>query len=268
MFLKTFSRTLFFTTASGENLRISAPHASYICPEGANITMECILEGSLSQPEDHLRHLWFFTEHQNEHCHPKLHPRPRPNHSSSMRYGADGSRFWLMLLNVTPADQGRYCCIGLDVQGDSQHNHKILQSSRNHVLLTITPRKSLPLQCPVHLYCIPPLPPGTVAVVLATTGMIICVISLPLILLLVYKQRQMAQSNRRNEARGHENPVYQGDGPQSKPRTVSQILTRQCSETGRHLLSDPGTPMSASGQGDVFFPAQEPIPESPDFMAV
>lgn len=58
-----------------------------------------------------------------------------------------------------------------------------------------------------------------------------------------------------SEARGHENPVFLGDGPQPKTRTVSQILTRQSSETGRHLLSDPGTPLSPPAHGDVFFPA-------------
>lgn len=57
-----------------------------------------------------------------------------------------------------------------------------------------------------------------------------------------------------SEAQGHENPVYMGS-PQPPSRTVAQILTRQTSETGRHLLSDPGTPFSPNPQGDVFFPA-------------
>lgn len=33
-------------------------------------------------------------------------------------------------------------------------------------------------------------------------------------------------------------------------------MTRQSSETGRHLLSEPGTPLSPPVQGDVFFPIE------------
>ncbi|KAI4872498.1 hypothetical protein NFI96_021251 [Prochilodus magdalenae] len=69
-----------------------------------------------------------------------------------------------------------------------------------------------------------------------------------------------------SEARGHENPVFMAGSPQPKPRTLAQILTRQTSETGRHLLSDPGTPLTPNPHGDVFFPAQEPIPESPNLI--
>ncbi|XP_018593592.1 V-type immunoglobulin domain-containing suppressor of T-cell activation isoform X2 [Scleropages formosus] len=255
-----------------EHLRVTAPHASYICPEGANVSMECISEGSLLQAHDHLRQVWLFTEHQNEHCRAKVHPRAGTDHSSTITYGFKGSTFFLTLQNVTRADQGRYCCFGLDIEG-GEHQHRVMQKPHSHVLLTITPRHNRSSKCAV----LDQKPSeGTVAAGLATAGCIMGIISLPLILLLVYKQRQMAQSSRRahemvrmdSEAQGHENPVYLGDGPQSKPRTVSQILTRQSSETGRHLLSDPGTPLSPPGQGDVFFPAHEPIPESPDFMQV
>lgn len=59
-----------------------------------------------------------------------------------------------------------------------------------------------------------------------------------------------------SEAQAHDNPVFLGDSPQPKPRTVSQIM-RQSSETGHHLLSDPGTPFSPNIQGELmFFSAQ------------
>lgn len=59
-----------------------------------------------------------------------------------------------------------------------------------------------------------------------------------------------------SEALGHENPVFLGGSPQTRTRTVSQIMTRQSSETGRHLLSEPGTPLSPPAHGDVFFPIE------------
>lgn len=59
-----------------------------------------------------------------------------------------------------------------------------------------------------------------------------------------------------SEVHGHENPVFLGGSPQIKTRTVSQIMARQSSETGRHLLSEPGTPLSPPAQGDVFFPVE------------
>lgn len=71
-----------------------------------------------------------------------------------------------------------------------------------------------------------------------------------------------------SETQGHENPAFLGGSPETKIRTVSQIMARQSSETGRHLLSGPGTPFSPPAQGDVFFPAEDAIPESPEFLQV
>lgn len=65
-----------------------------------------------------------------------------------------------------------------------------------------------------------------------------------------------------SETLGHENPVFRGGSPETKTRTVSQIMTRQSSETGRHLLSEPGTPLSPPAHGDVFFPAEGRTPTS------
>lgn len=59
-----------------------------------------------------------------------------------------------------------------------------------------------------------------------------------------------------SEVHGHENPVFLGGSPQIKTRSVSQIMARQSSDTGRHLLSEPGTPLSPPAHGDVFFPVE------------
>ncbi|XP_023660085.1 V-type immunoglobulin domain-containing suppressor of T-cell activation [Paramormyrops kingsleyae] len=260
--------------ASSDHLRLAGAHMSYICPEGASVTMQCISEGSLLHAADHLRPFWFFTPHLDDTCQEKLHPR-RGNHSSrpppGVEYSASRNTISITLTNVTRADQGRYCCVELEVQG--KHQHMVSQRAHSHVLLTVGPRRNQTAKCSFMDH---KPTEGTVAAGLATAGCIMGILSLPLILLLVYKQRQTTHSSRRShelvrmdsEARGHENPVFLGDGPQPKTRTLSQILTRQSSETGRHLLSDPGTPLSPPAHGDVFFPAHEPIPESPDFMQV
>lgn len=50
-------------------------------------------------------------------------------------------------------------------------------------------------------------------------------------------------------------PTFQGM-PEAKTRPpLSYVAQRQPSESGRHLLSDPSTPLSPPGPGDVFFPS-------------
>ncbi|XP_029609287.1 V-type immunoglobulin domain-containing suppressor of T-cell activation isoform X2 [Salmo trutta] len=260
-------------------LTVTAPHLSYMCEEGANVTLLCAQRGAKLHPLDHLHQSWLFTPHSAEHCHDKVHPRDhnhQGNHSRAalpwgVQYGASEESFWVQLQLVNKSDQGRYCCLSLDI-----NNGKVVQRTHSHVFLTITPWKRDDAKC--ILLDIKP-PEGSVTAGLATAACIMAILSLPLILVLVYKQRQSAQSSRRahelvrmdSEAAGHENPVFLGGSPpsQAKTRTVSQIMTRQSSETGRHLLlSDPVTPLSPPAHGVVFFPEQEPIPESPDFLQV
>ncbi|XP_010897221.1 V-type immunoglobulin domain-containing suppressor of T-cell activation [Esox lucius] len=264
-------------------LTVSAPHLSYICHEGANVTLLCSQKGAKQYPSDSLHHSWLFTPHLTEHCHERVHPRGHRhpgNHSHTaipwgVRYGGNDESFWVQLQSVSPSDQGRYCCLTLDVP--SKKTHSSILQIHSHVFLTVMPvGKQGEAKCTV--LDIKPTE-GSVAAGLATAACIMAILSLPLILVLVYKQRQSTESSRRahelvrmdSEAAGHENPVFLG-GPtqgQGKTRTVSQIMTRQSSETGRHLLlSDPGTPLSPPVHGDVFFPAHEPIPESPDFLQV
>lgn len=108
------------------------------------------------------------------------------------------------------------------------------------------------------------------------------ILCLPLILLLVYKQRQVA-SNRRaqelvrmdsNNPQGIENPGFEVSPsshamPEAKPRPpLSYMAQRQPSESGRHLLSEPCTPVSPPGPGDVFFPTLDTVPDSPTSEAI
>ncbi|KAM3863378.1 V-type immunoglobulin domain-containing suppressor of T-cell activation [Diretmus argenteus] len=262
-------------------LSVSAPNQFYSCPEGATAKLVCAQRGASLHPADVLRHSWLYTPHSDQHCHERMGPRHIPlgghshgNHSipPGMHYGAGEQSFWVVLQNVTSLDQGRYCCLVLDIQLAHKHN-TLMQRSHSHIVLQVTPRRNGSQSCTVWD---PKSTEGSVSVALAATACIMALLSLPLILVLVYKQRQGSHSSRRghelvrmdSEAQGHENPVFLGGSPQAKPRTVSQIMTRQSSETGRHLLSEPGTPLSPPAHGDVFFPIHDPIPESPDFMQV
>ncbi|XP_030626790.1 V-type immunoglobulin domain-containing suppressor of T-cell activation [Chanos chanos] len=260
------------------SLSLSVPHLYYICPEGANVTLRCTLSGAKAHPNDKVHQMWHFTPHQDQHCHERIRSPPHhSNHSAEgVQFGIAKDSLWVTLKDVRRSDQGKYCCFAADFHVEN-HKPVVDQRARNHLLLTITPRRGRndSLQCTVQDFKATD-GSSSAAAGLATAACIMGILCLPFILFLVYKQRQGVLSNRRahelvrmdSEARGHENPVYMGESPQTKTRTVSQILTRQSSETGRHLLADPGTPFTPQSNDNVFFHANEPIPESPDIMQV
>lgn len=246
---------------------LSAPHRQYVCPVGANVTLTCYQSGSVTHPEDKHPHTWVFTSNINEHCHNGLHPRGTGanNRSLGVEYKWDGHLFSITLQNIKQNDQGRYCCRLLDIQ---TKKHKTEVEAHNYILLTVMPAHNGSLKCSE---LVQNSSEDALAEGLAIAACIAFILCLPLILMLVYRQRQAVGQRRRahelvrmDSAQGHENAVFAVDSPEPKPRTVSQIM-RQSSETGRHLLSDPGTPFSPI-QGDVFFSVQEPIPESPNLL--
>uniref|UniRef100_A0A671XI17 V-set immunoregulatory receptor n=1 Tax=Sparus aurata TaxID=8175 RepID=A0A671XI17_SPAAU len=226
-------------------LSVSAPHLYYTCPEGATVKLLCNQRGSALHPKDILKDSWLFTPH-SDHLPPGLH------------FGSSEQNFWVLLQNVTHADQGRYCCMVIDIQVDHKHG-SVVQKPHSHVVLQVTPRKDI-ICLAVNALSV--ASPGSVPVALAVAACILALLSLPLILVLVYKQSIHARTHTHthnhfhSHAHGHENPVFLGGSPQIKTRTVSQIMTRQSSETGRHLLSEPGTPLSPPAHGDVFFPVE------------
>nr|XP_043902282.1 V-type immunoglobulin domain-containing suppressor of T-cell activation [Solea senegalensis] len=261
---------------SDATITVSAPHLYYTCPEGATVKLVCAQRGTAMHPTDVLKYGWFFTPHSDQQCKEKMGPHhttsgghSHGNHSvTQVQFGYSEHNFWVALQNVTRADQGRYCCILLDYQVAHKHG-TVIQRQHSHIVLHVTPRRKGSQDCTVW----DPIPSGgSVPMALAIAACILALLFLPLILVLVYKQREKAQSSRRaqelvrmdSEAHGHENPVFLGGSPQIHTRTVSQIMTRQSSDTGRHLLSEPGTPLSPPAHGDVFFPIEDTIPESPD----
>lgn len=61
-----------------------------------------------------------------------------------------------------------------------------------------------------------------------------------------------------SSAQGIENPVFEAvpsasAEPRPRPQ-LSYVASRLPSESGRHLLSEPNTPLSPPGPGDCFFP--------------
>lgn len=145
-----------FSLAKGEmshghpTLSVSAPHLFYTCPEGATAKLVCTQRGAALHSTDLLRHNWLFTPHSDQHCTGRTGPRhatvghSHGNHSlpPGLQVGSTEHGFWLILQNVTHADQGRYCCMVLDFQVD----HKIgslVQKPHSHIVLQVTPRKDI-----------------------------------------------------------------------------------------------------------------------------
>nr|XP_046256994.1 V-type immunoglobulin domain-containing suppressor of T-cell activation [Scatophagus argus] len=287
LMLWVLSVLFYIARAKGEmshghaTMSVSPPHLYYTCPEGANVKMVCTQRGAPLHPKDAVKHIWLFTPHSDQHCTGRLGPRnitigghSHGNHTvpAGLQTGYAEHDFWVALQNVTHADQGRYCCMVMELKVDHKHVTP-MQRLHSHVILQVTPKRNGSQTCTVW----DPTPPGgSVPVALAVAACVLALLSLPVILVLVYKQRQNAHSSRRaqelvrmdSEAHGHENPVFLGGSPQIKTRTVSQIMARQSSETGRHLLSEPGTPLTPPAHGDVFFPIEDTILESPELLQI
>ncbi|CAL8390341.1 unnamed protein product [Arctogadus glacialis] len=256
-----------------QTLAVNAPHLYYTCPEGATAKLICSQRGAILHADDKLSHNWLYTPHAQQHCHAFVGPRhTSPGHQNNqLGVSLDEGKqdFSLTLKNVTAKDQGRYCCVAMET---TRQHHKAVQRHHGHIVMLVTPRTNINISQECTMWDPQPTE-SSVAATLATTACIVALLSLPLIMLLVYKQRQHHRSSRRahelvrmdSEAQGHENPVFLGGSPQPMTRTVSQIMTRQSSETGRHLLSEPGTPLTPPVHGDVFFPIHDAILESPEF---
>ncbi|XP_028825061.1 V-type immunoglobulin domain-containing suppressor of T-cell activation isoform X2 [Denticeps clupeoides] len=249
------------------HLSLSAPYDHYICQEGANVSLACVQQGALKHANDILHKAWLFTPHMNQRCHERKHPRNSSHNTSlppsqTVLYSSEPDRFSVHLRNVRQSDQGRYCCLLLDFLHET-HPHTLLQRAHSFILLTVVPAQIAHKDNPTCSKWLQMSDKGAVSAGFATAACIMAFLCLPLILLLVYRQRQSIQSSRR----AHE-LVRMDSSPEAKPRTVSQILTRQSSETSRHLLSEPWSPISPGTQGDVFFPSQEVIPESPTILQV
>lgn len=128
-------------------ISVSAPHMFYTCPEGSTVKLVCAQRGAALHPDDVVRQSWLFTPHSDQHCsregprHTSITGHTHANHSSpGLQFGHSEQNFWVILQNVTRADQGRYCCMILDMQVVKNHV-SVLQRPHSHFVLQITPRK-------------------------------------------------------------------------------------------------------------------------------
>ncbi|NWZ91404.1 VISTA protein, partial [Nesospiza acunhae] len=288
---------------------ISTPYSLCVCPEGQNVTLSCRVSGALAERHDLLYKTWYFSSTGDQSCSDKRHIRnvtdrelhhdlgrhhntsqkPSPGRQSG-HHGVEfvldhHGAFHIVVMNVTLQDSGNYCCYAVEVRREGHGKPHTLQVAHGFVELQIQRgENALPGHIArervvngwAHLCsCVADI----TAAALATGACIVGILCLPLILLLIYKQRQAASSRRTSElktqtplpslssAQGIENPVFEaGPAGSAEPRPRAQlryVAGRLPSESGRHLLSEPGTPLSPPGPGDCFFPTLDPVPDSP-----
>ncbi|XP_021566425.1 V-type immunoglobulin domain-containing suppressor of T-cell activation, partial [Carlito syrichta] len=275
--------------------KIATPYSLYVCPEGQNVTLTCRLLGPVDKGHDVTFYkTWYRSSRgevqscserrpirnvtfQNLHLHHGGHQVANTSQDMAQRHGLEATsdhhgNFSITVRNLTLLDSGLYCCLVVEIR----HHHS---EHRVHgaMELQVQAGEDAPPKCTAY----PPSPhesENITAAALATGACIVGILCLPLILLLVYKQRQ-AVSNRRaqelvrmdSNTQGIENPGFEASPPtqgipEAKPRPpLSYVAQRQPSESGRHLLSEPSTPLSPPGPGDVFFPSLDPVPDSPNF---
>uniref|UniRef100_A0A8C7EH53 Ig-like domain-containing protein n=1 Tax=Nothoprocta perdicaria TaxID=30464 RepID=A0A8C7EH53_NOTPE len=264
-------------------LLVTAPYALCVCPEGQNVTLTCRVSGPLADHHDLLYKTWYFSGDGDRSCSEKRHIRNASEremrHEAAAHHGpgAGGSAtphgvaflpdrhgaFHVLVTNLTLGDSGNYCCYAVEAHREHGKPHA-RQVAHGVVELQIRQgeragARALP----------PPCLADTTAAALATVACIVGILCLPLILLLIYKQRQapwlnLAPPLAHSSAQGIENPVFEAvPAAETWPRApLPYAPARQPSESGRRLLSEPGTPLSPPGPGDCFFPTR-PAPSAP-----
>ncbi|KAM4636005.1 V-type immunoglobulin domain-containing suppressor of T-cell activation [Discoglossus pictus] len=247
---------------------VSAVYSLYVCPEGQNVNLTCTIKGALADKHDHLLIFWHYSRAKDPHCEERKPIRNMTqHHGGHTGHVLTNGMFHLTLSNLSQVDSGGYCCNALE-SNKKHHVHRAL----GYIELQVKTDDPALQSCTYHSS--EGADDGnTTAAALAIVSCIIGILCLPLILILVYKQRK-AISHRRaqelvrmdSEAQGIENPVF--DEPPitnfEQRSRLNFMAIRQPSESGHHLLSEPNTPLSPPGPNDCFFPSLEPVPDSPD----
>ncbi|CAI5774583.1 V-type immunoglobulin domain-containing suppressor of T-cell activation [Podarcis lilfordi] len=275
--------------AQSTTFKITTPYALYICPEGQKVTLTCKLSGSLASQHDSIYKFWYFSNQGDQSCSQKKHVRnvsaKELHHESEKHSGQRGSHhglefssdhhgtFYVTMANLSLKDSGNYCCYVVEAEKEHNKAHA-KQQAHGFMELRIQKANATFQNCTLHSAASMESENVTAAA-LATGACIVGILCLPLILLLIYKQRKAIANRRAHElvrmesnTHGIENPVFDdiptiNSEPKARPQ-LSYMASRQLSESGRHLLSEPNTPLSPPVPGDCFFPTLEPVPDSPN----
>ncbi|XP_070608307.1 V-type immunoglobulin domain-containing suppressor of T-cell activation isoform X1 [Erythrolamprus reginae] len=276
------------------------PYSLYVCPEGQNLTLTCKISGVLAKHHD-IFTIWYFSNKEDQSCsqrqhihnitakqlhheaeihHRQLHGNVTAEkypHGHQVNYHGleffsnHHDTFHVTIANLSLQDRGYYCCYVIETKKEKNKQH-ILHQSFGFMELRIQKANASSPNCTFYS---DNDTENTTAVTIATVACIIGILCFPLILLLIYKQRQIINNRRAHElvrmdsnARGIENPVFDAvsDG-ESNPRIRPQLsfmASRLASESDQHLLSEPNTPLSPPAPGECFFPSLDPVPDSPD----
>ncbi|KFP03888.1 Platelet receptor Gi24, partial [Calypte anna] len=273
---------------------ITTPYSLYVCPEGQNVTLTCRISGPLADHHDLLYKTWYFSSNGDQSCSEKKHIRnvtdkelhhdpgrhhePVGNGTQKSPFGGHHGvefvpdhhgAFHIVVMNLTLQDSGNYCCYAVEARRE-HGKPQTLQVAHGFVELQIQQGEP----SPPPSSSLPFFLADITAAALATGACIVGILCLPLILLLIYKQRQAVSSRCAHElvrmesrAQGIENPVFEAVPSEPQPRPqLSYMASRLPSESGRHLLSEPSTPLSPPGPGESFFPTLDPVPDSPNSL--
>ncbi|XP_039176469.1 V-type immunoglobulin domain-containing suppressor of T-cell activation [Crotalus tigris] len=281
--------------------KIITPYSLYVCPEGQNLTLSCKISGALANHHDLLSTVWYFSNKDDHSCSQGKHIRnitakelhhetekhhKQPHMNVSAEKYAQGHQvnhhgleffsnhhgtFHVTIANLTLQDRGYYCCYIIETKRENNKPH-ILQHAYGFMELRIQKANGLSPNCTFHFA---DDTENTTAVTIATGACIVGILCLPLILLLIYKQRQIITNRRAHElvrmdsnTHGIENPVFDTipdiDSESRIRPQLSFMASRQASESDRHLLSEPNTPLSPPAPGECFFPSLDPVPDSPN----
>uniref|UniRef100_A0A674HZK1 Ig-like domain-containing protein n=1 Tax=Terrapene triunguis TaxID=2587831 RepID=A0A674HZK1_9SAUR len=272
---------------------ITTPYSLYVCPEGQNVTLTCKLSGPLAARHDLLYKIWYFSSNGDQSCSEKQHIRnvterdlhhepgkhhgthnvteryfhgERANHHGLETTSDHHGTFHIIMMNLTLQDSGNYCCYVVETKKEhGKQNYQ--QVAHGFMELRIQKGRCNWETCSMGVFPQSSMDFGSdiTAAALATGACIVGILCLPLILILIYKQRQAVNTRRislslvkMDLSPSIENPVFEAvpsTNTESRPKPqMTYMASRQQSESGRHLLSEPNTPLSPPGTGDCFFP--------------
>uniref|UniRef100_A0A8C0PPL2 Ig-like domain-containing protein n=1 Tax=Canis lupus familiaris TaxID=9615 RepID=A0A8C0PPL2_CANLF len=188
--------------------KVATPYSLYVCSEGQNVTLTCKIMGPMAKGHDVTYYKTWYRSSRGEvqvcserrpirnltfqdlHLHHSGH-QANTSQDLAQRYGLESvsdhhGNFSITMRNLTSMDSGLYCCLVVEIR----HHHSE-QRVYGAMELQVHTDKEASFQCISY----PPSPKESesiTAAALATGACIVGILCLPLILLLVYKQRQVA----------------------------------------------------------------------------